>query len=89
MIELVEETANMLRGMCMDPRIPQDTKEALWSRVRKLDAATEAALDAEAGENDLQDMVRWAHSKLHHASYSNQDDALMLDRMKLRLEHGL
>jgi hypothetical protein len=45
MIELMEETANMLRGMCMDPRIPQDTKEALWSRVRKLDAATEAAAD--------------------------------------------
>lgn len=47
MIELMEETANMLRGMCMDPRIPQDTKEALWSRVRKIDAATEAALGTE------------------------------------------
>lgn len=47
MIELMEETANMLRGVCMDPRVPQDTKEALWSRVRKLDAATEAAADDE------------------------------------------
>ena len=47
MTELMEETANMLRGMCMDPRIPQDTKEALWSRVRKLDAATEAAADGD------------------------------------------
>lgn len=37
---------------------------------------------------DLQDMVRWAYSKLHHASYSKQEDALMLDRMKLLLEHG-
>jgi hypothetical protein len=56
--------------------------------VRKLDAATEAALDDEAGDSDLRDMVRWAYSKLHHASYSKQEDALMLDRMKLLLEHG-
>lgn len=46
MIELIEETANMLRGMCLDPRIPADTKEALRSRVRKLDAAAESALKA-------------------------------------------
>lgn len=38
---------------------------------------------------DLQDMVRWAYSKLHHMSYSKPDDALMLDRMKLLLEHGI
>jgi hypothetical protein len=87
-IELLESTANMMRGMCMDPRIPQDTKEAMRSRVRKLDSAAEAALDDEAGDSDLHDMVRWAYSKLHHASYSKQEDALMLDRMKLLLEHG-
>lgn len=45
MIELMEETANMLRGMCMDPRIPQDAKEALWSRVGKLDSAVAVALE--------------------------------------------
>jgi hypothetical protein len=39
-------------------------------------------------ESDLQDMLRWAYSKLHHAGYSKQEDALMLDRMKLLLEHG-
>lgn len=89
MIELMEETANMMRGMCMDPRIPQDTKDALSSRVRKLDEATEAALDADAGEADLRDMVRWAYSKLHRQNYADQDDALMLDRMKLLLEHGV
>ena len=50
--------------------------------------AMRAALDADAGESDLHDMVRWAYSKLHHATYSKQEDALMLDRMKLRLEHG-
>lgn len=83
MIELMEETANMLRGVCMDPRVPQDTKEALWLCVRKLDAATEAALD---DETDLHDMVRWAYRKLHNTSYSKQEDALMLDRMKLLLD---
>lgn len=59
MIELMEETANMLRGVCMDPRVPQDTKEALWSRVRKLDAATEAALDDGACESDRERIARW------------------------------
>ena len=38
--------------------------------------------------DDLQNMVRWAYSKLHHMSYSKQDDALMLDLMKLLLEYG-
>lgn len=86
MIELMEETANMLRGMCMDPRIPHDTKQALWLRVSKLEAATQAALDDEAGESGLHDMVRWAYSKLRHYSYSRQKDAMMLDRMKRLLE---
>ena len=54
--ELLEETANMLRGMCMDPRIPQDTKEALWSRVRKLDTITEAALDSPTLPQGLQEV---------------------------------
>jgi hypothetical protein len=43
--QLVEETANMLRGMCMDPRIPKDTKEALWSRVNRLESAVAAFID--------------------------------------------
>jgi hypothetical protein len=38
---------------------------------------------------ELKQMVVWAYSKLHHASYSKQDDALMLDRMKLLLEFGV
>lgn len=37
----------------------------------------------------LQELVRWAYSKLHHVSYSKPEDALMLDRMKLLLEHGI
>jgi len=43
LIELLESTANMLRGACMDPRIPKATKEAFWSRVRELDKAVEKA----------------------------------------------
>lgn len=46
LMAVTEETANMLRGMCMDPRIQKDIKEALWSRVRKLDKATEDVIDA-------------------------------------------
>lgn len=46
LISVTEETANMLRGMCMDPRIQKDIKEALWSRVRKLDKAAEDAIEA-------------------------------------------
>lgn len=88
-IELIEETANMLRGMCMDPRIPSDTKEALWSRVKRLDGAVERALDAEAAGEDPQELVRWAYGKLHNKSFNKQEDALMLDRMKLLLENGL
>ena len=35
------------------------------------------------------DLVRWAYSKLHHINFTKQEDALMLDRMKLLLEHGV
>lgn len=44
LIELLESTANMLRGMCMDPAIPQHAKQALWIRVANLDRAVESAL---------------------------------------------
>ena len=37
----------------------------------------------------LQDLVRWAYSKLHDRTFSHQEDALKLDEMKLLLEHGL
>ena len=46
MIEVLEETANMLRGMCMDQRIPRDTRDAMNDRAAKLDAAVETALAA-------------------------------------------
>jgi hypothetical protein len=34
-------------------------------------------------------LVRWAYTKLHHVNFTKQDDALMLDEMKLLLEHGV
>ena len=35
----------------------------------------------------LQELVRWAYSKLHGRTFSSIDDALKLDEMKLLLEH--
>jgi len=34
----------------------------------------------------LQELVRWAYSKLHRHTFNNIDDALKLDEMKLLLE---
>ena len=39
--------------------------------------------------HNLEEIVQWAYGKLHAQNYSKQEDALMLDRMKLRLEHGI
>lgn len=40
-IELLEETANLLRGMTMDPSIPKHTKEAMFHRIVEIDALCE------------------------------------------------
>ena len=75
-----------------------DKQEDMISRLEneadlcRNDGASDIAglLDEAAGcVGDLQDMVRWAYSKLHHMNYSKPEDALMLDRMKLLLEHGV
>jgi len=34
------------------------------------------------------EIIRWCYSKLHHINFSKQEDALMLDRIKLLLETG-
>ena len=36
----------------------------------------------------LRRMVVWAYAKLRHVNFTKQDDALMLDDIKLLLEHG-
>ena len=47
LIELLESTANMMRGMTLDPAIPPHAKEALRHRVATLDAAIDAAMQKE------------------------------------------
>jgi len=37
----------------------------------------------------LAEMLRWAYGKLHGRTFSNMDDALMADRIKLWLERGI
>jgi len=39
--EIIEGTANMLRGMTLDPTIPQHAKGAMWRRIQVLEEALE------------------------------------------------
>lgn len=39
--------------------------------------------------DEINEMLSWAYQKLAPYSYAKQDDALMLDRIKMWLEHGL
>ena len=50
------------------------------------DAYAEGRKDQAEEDGEL---LRWAYSKLHHINFTKQDDALMLDRFKLLLEHGI
>ena len=63
--ELMESTAHMLRGMCMDPRIPQDAKQALWSRVAKLD---KAASDAAPGAA-IEVLCYWSNGRCERLAF--------------------
>ena len=38
---------------------------------------------------DLLDILSWAYGRLHRTNYTRPEDLLMLDRMKMLLEHGL
>lgn len=37
----------------------------------------------------VEELLRWANSKLHYQTFLSMDDALMQDRMKLWLEHRI
>lgn len=37
----------------------------------------------------LSELVRWAYTKLHSRTFSDLNDCLKLDEMKLFLEHGI
>lgn len=39
--ELIEGTANMLRGMTLDPSIPQHAKGAMQTKIQTLEEALE------------------------------------------------
>jgi len=45
LLQLLEDTANMLRGMTMDPAIPAHAKEAMRSRISELEKAVAENLD--------------------------------------------
>lgn len=45
LIEMLESTANLMRGMCFDPSIPKHAKEALESRYKEIDKLVEDAID--------------------------------------------
>lgn len=45
-LQLLENTANLLRGMTMDPAIPKHAKDAMRSRIVELEAAVSRAIDA-------------------------------------------
>lgn len=44
LLQLMEDTANMLRGMTMDPDIPAHAKDAMWSKIAALEAAVGSRL---------------------------------------------
>ena len=46
--QLIDDTANMLRGMTLDPEIPKHAKGAMQARIQTLDEALEK-LDPDLG----------------------------------------
>jgi hypothetical protein len=44
--QLIESTANMLRGMTMDPAIPAHAKVAMQSQIQILEEAAEKLLES-------------------------------------------
>lgn len=43
LLEIMESTANMLRGMTLDPVIPEHAKPAMWGKISELEMAVELA----------------------------------------------
>ena len=39
LLEIMESTANTLRGMTLDPAIPKHAKDCFWPMIAKLEAA--------------------------------------------------
>lgn len=45
LIEKLESTANFMRGMCFDPRLHHEIREAIRERVSDIDDFVQAVLD--------------------------------------------
>lgn len=48
LIEAIESTVNMLRGMTLDPAIPQHAKSAMWGKISELEMLVELATKTKA-----------------------------------------
>jgi hypothetical protein len=60
-----------------------------WKR-RLDDAATDGYAEGRSDESaELLPLLTWAYSKLVYRSFDNMDDALMMDRINLLLQHGV
>lgn len=44
-LQLMESTANLLRGMTLDPAIPAHAKEVMRDRIAEIEAAVESHID--------------------------------------------
>ena len=55
LIELVEKTACMLRGMTMDPAIPKHAKDAMRAKVTELEEAAQRHANEESAFDTLPD----------------------------------
>ena len=49
-VEQLESVANFMRGMCFDPRLHSEIKEAILSRVSEIDDTIEAAINFDSEE---------------------------------------
>jgi len=46
-VELIESTANFLRGACLDSLVPEHAKAAMRNRIEKLDEFASRTLQAD------------------------------------------
>ncbi len=77
----IKDLGTLLFGMLSD-EFSEDARDGLYDEFH-------AAIDAQQAETErLKYLLGWAYGKLNRFSFTNIDDALNLDEMKLVLEHG-
>jgi hypothetical protein len=65
--------------------VESSTAEPSRPLVHSTESDSESPEAAGADREEAEDLIHWAYSKLHRREFSDLDDALNLDRMKLRL----